>query len=185
MKTSITPVVCWAIVLGLFAGGYYVIVKEDLATVAELERTYLRKKALLQRLQELPDRELSIKRKLADLGNDAATRHLYEGDHNAVQSNVQLDLRNIASESSVAIDRMTSQRASRTDGPLAEAKVDVSLTATNEGLIKFLSAIEAREPLLSISKLGIRVQRPSTRTEPARLSISAEISGYRRQGESD
>lgn len=171
--------IAWLGVIFALISALYFLTREDIQEALDVRDIFMRKQVLLDRLEQLPAREQLIKRRLADLGNEAASQNLYKGDHNSIQSLMQRDIRELASNSSVRIVRMTSARQSRSPQRLAASTVQLSLNASYENLINFVAGIEASEPLLIVGKLTIRVQRASTRTDAAQLNITAEVSGFR------
>jgi len=181
--TRTYSLLAWSVLLALIIGAVFLVSKDDLETVVELEEIYERRQALLQRLQLLPSREETIRRRLADLGNEAAERLLYEAEGGAVQSFMQRDLRELASVSGIRIARMQTSRQSAGDTPglLGASRVQVSLTGSHEAFVEFLSNIEAKEPLMNIERLVVRVERQASRYEAARLSVTAEVVGFHKR----
>ncbi|NVJ70804.1 MAG: hypothetical protein HWE08_10650 [Alphaproteobacteria bacterium] len=173
----------WSILIVLLTFGWWVIVSDDLAMIGELERTYQRKQILMQRLDQLPEKEDVIKRRIADLGNDGASRYLYTGDQNRIRSELQRDIRQLASKIEIRVRQMRPLRESRSDDTLARSSVQIDFVCTQEKLLKFIAALEGFEPMLSAGKLNVRIQVPSEVSRAAQLSVSAEISGFYRIGE--
>jgi Tfp pilus assembly protein PilO len=180
---NIQTMVSWSALLLLLACLFWLMTSDDWIEIEALEEAYTRRQLLLTRLESLPAQEAQIKRKLADLGNEAAASQLYEGDHNQIQSLMQKDLRQLASDSAVRISRMRAQRHTDTTqyGQLTPAKIQLALTASHETLVAFLAALEAQERILKVERLVVRVERTATRHEAARLAVSADIVGFRQQ----
>lgn len=155
-------------------------VAADLEKINQMETSYVRKQALLSRLQALPKEEQAIRARLEKLSRDALARQLYDGNANSVQSLIQRDLRQLAAESQVTINSVRALSELRQSGPLKHTSIQLNMVATHERLVGFLQELEAWEPLLRTTRLTVRVRTPSTDVSPAGLAVLMEVTGYRR-----
>lgn len=177
--SRVKGVVAWAglaIVLWLL---FSFLVSSDMEKIAESEYSYLRKQALLHRLEALPDEEEEIRKKLEVLSAEATARFLYAGDDNNVRSLIQRDLREIAGKQ-IKLGSMRLLGRSRQEGPLESSSVQIKFTTTYSELVSFLQRLEAWEPLLKVRRLSARVRQASTNTSAAELAIVLDVTGFRR-----
>ena len=179
MSGRVIGFLAWLVSLLMVWGVVVFLSGSDLERMDELEQVYLRKKSLLERLEELPRREAEIRRQMADLGNEEASKFLYEGDHQAVQVLIQRDIRHIASQTQMTIGAMRALNATRSEDRLVPAIVQVNLSTNHEALVGFFAALEQAQPMLKVNKMSINVQRPSTASRAAQLRAVLEVSGYR------
>lgn len=179
MKAS--SILAWLVTLSLFSGTYWMLTEKEFSTVQELENTYARKKTLLSKLSALPEKERLIKNQLVDLGGEAASAFLYEGEDHEVQSYVQRDVRRIAGEAGVNISSMRPLgKGTATDSLLSTSSVQLNFTAPYEQLIIFLSKLESVQPLLRAKRVSVRVQLQSTPSRAAVLAVTVDVNAFRR-----
>ncbi|MCJ9430035.1 type II secretion system protein GspM [Kordiimonas marina] len=182
MIGKLKSITAWLALSILVIGTVWSLVYRDLQEAGQTEETYVRKLALLARLQALPKEESAIKKQLEKLSDEAAARMLYSGDANAIQSLMQRDLRQLASRNHTAIQSMRTLARYKKPGPLQSISVQLNFGTTHEELVSFLKDIETAEPLLRVTRLSLRVQRPSTETQPAALSVMMEVTGFKANG---
>ncbi len=181
MKRIAGGIAAWILLIGGMTTLIWQLATQDVEIVAELERTYSRKLALLQRLEELPKREEDIRRQLSDLGNEQAGKYLYEGDRQSTQVVIQRDIRQLASQAQMTIGSMRALNRARTNGRLEPMTVQVNSSANYQTLVRFFETLEQAQPMLKIRKMSIHVQTASTQTRPAMLRVVMEVSGFRDQ----
>lgn len=179
MSKPISGLIAWVLLIFVIWSGVYVLAGEKIERSEELRQTYLLKRSLLERLERLPRRESEIRRQLADLGNEEASKFLYSGDHQSTQVMIQRDIRQLAKESALQIASMRSLNQARTDARLIPATVQVNVVTNHNALVNFFAALENAEPMLKISKMSINTQRPSTVSQPALLRAMIEVNGFR------
>lgn len=172
------PKIVWTVSLAILASVLWLLEADTLQLIEAQAETLTRQKTLLKRLEDLPKREEVIKRQLADLGNDAVTQLLYEGDTNSVSSQMQRDLRQTASDAKIRLNQMRFQRTVQNDGLILPNVIQINFSSDMAGLLSFLAQLESREPILRIKKLSIRVTEASKLTRAARLSVSADVTGF-------
>ena len=181
MKSRINGLLAWLMLLLTTGGIIWILIAPTLAEIAQQEQDYVRKLALLARLEALPKEEQAIRQTLDSLSNDAASRLLYAGDHNSVQSQLQLDIRQLAARSNINVNSVRSLPAFRQSGMVQGASVQLNLDLTQEGLIQFLKEIEQAEPILRVKRLTVRVRQESTESSAAQLSVALEMTGFRQE----
>lgn len=180
MMTSLWRIVlAWVSLLALSVLFVWLLTASDLENIEQMETTYARKKALLTRLEALPKEEEAIRERLERLSREAVARQLYEGSGNSVQSLIQRDLRQLASDSQVTINSMRILGAIRQTGPLRRTSIQLNLVVSHKTLVAFLQRIETWEPLLRVTRLSVRVRAPSSDVAPADLAVTMEVTGYR------
>lgn len=181
MTRPVKAIFAWLGLLGAIFLVLWVMVKRDLESLEIAQSDYIRKSSLLQRLEALPEREAVIKRRLADLGNDAVESKLYQGSRNQVLLDVQRDVRRIADEVGVQINAIRPLRTQDDlTSRLSSTTVQLNFVANYDTLLKFLASTEANSKLLRSQKFSVRVQRSSTVSEDASLAAVVEVSGYSR-----
>lgn len=176
-------IIAWLVTLALVAGSFWFVIEEDLNTAKELESTYARKKMLLDVLNSLPEQERVIKNQLADLGGEAASAFLYEGEALTVQSFIQRDMRKIASELRINLSTMRPLGKSKAESDLLSvASVQINFKVTHEKLMQFLDRLEQAKPILRAKRVSVRVQRSSTPNRAAILAVVMDINAFRQVG---
>lgn len=169
----------WGLLALLLSASYMFVVRDDLAAIDEARQVYLRKAALLSRLENLPKREEQIKRQLADLGNEEANQFLYQEDHRATQVLMQRDIRAVASHAKLSISSMRSLNKRSEDTRLLRSTVQLNFATTHETLTEFLLHLNDTQPILKVDRMTIKTQRASTENQAAILAVMLEVSGLR------
>ena len=168
----------WASVLLILVGSMWLLTIDDITTASELEDSYARNMLLLDRLQELPDREAVIRRQLADLGNEAAAAYLYAGLPHEVQAQIQKHLRQISSSTGVSLSAMRPEGSITGNELIKRVSVRINFTTSFENLVSLLAKIEEQKPLLRVRSASMSVERQSTESEAALIAVGLEVSGF-------
>lgn len=179
MMTSFwRAVLAWVLLFTLSVTSIWMMIAPDLEDIEQMETTYARKKTLLTRLQALPKEESAIRARLERLSREAVARQLYDGNNNAVQSLVQRDLRQLASDNQLTINSMRPLGAVQQAGLLRRTSVQLNLALSHKMLVSFLQTVENWEPILRVTRLNIRVRAPSSDASSAELAVTMEVTGY-------
>lgn len=176
-------ILSWGPLLFICFALVWSVTSADREANVELSEDLVQKQRLLQRLQNLPKRENKIREALQALNNGLAERSLYRGDANQARTEVQRDVRKIASQAKIQIGTMRPLGARRTDSELNLTAIQLSYTSDHETNIRFLELLEKAEPLLRVQRMSVSVQAASTDTQAASLNVSLEIAGFVLQGE--
>ncbi|WP_417452073.1 GspMb/PilO family protein [Kordiimonas sp.] len=182
--TKIKSVAAWSLLISICAGLFWLVAGNDIRAIAELEDVYLRKQMLLHRLQDLPRREDEIRRRLSDLGNEAAIAQLYQGEPNEIQVQIQRRLRQLANKSGISFNAMRPDGVSIVNEQLKRVSIRVNFVSTYSNMVSFLAGLEEDTPLHRVRSFVITREKTSTLHEPAILSVGLEISGFVRNGQS-
>lgn len=171
----------WLVLVVLVSGIIGTLTADDRAKIDELSDSLLRRQELLARLENLPKREENIKAALEILDDGLAARSLYSGEPASLRTEIQRDIRDIASENNIRIGSMRPLGVRRSDAELIRSTVQLNYETTHDINLDFLKAIEAAEPLLRVQRLSVAVQSASSDTSPARLAINMEVAGFARR----
>ena len=175
----------WIVLVAIVSSVIGALTAEDRVQIEELTSTFLARQELLARLENLPKREEKIRAALEILDDGLAERSLYGVEPASLRTEIQRDIRDIASENNVRIDSMRPLGVRSRDEELIQSTVQLNYETTHEGNMSFLKAIETVEPLLRVQRMSVVVQSASSDTSPARLAVSLEVAGFARRMEGD
>lgn len=167
-------------ILGL---AYWSLTAETWEDIEVAEQGYLQQKRLLNRLQQLPNREEQIRAALQDLNDGFVEASLYAGDNSSVRTQIQRDVRQVAAGVGLNIGNMRPLLARELDDELFFTPIQLTFSATHDTNLAFLTALETIEPILRVNRMSVSVQTPSELTRPAILSVTMEVGGYRMEAE--
>lgn len=169
----------WGSLLFLLVTAVWFLTAGDREEIALLEDSLMQKQTLLHRLERLPEREAGIRDALQLLDDGIAERSLYRGEPSAVRTEVQRDVRALASNAGVRVGSMRPMGPRRSsDGKLSMSTIQVSYEATNDENVSFLEKLEQAEPMLRVQRMSVSVQSASTPSRAAILSVSLEVAGF-------
>lgn len=177
-------ILAWAALLSVLVFIFVMLTLDDFRQINEQRYDYLRKQTLLSRLNALPSEEEAIQEQLEALSIEASSRFLFSGEKNAVESQMQRDIRKLVGLEDLTVTAMRPLGNPRQSGKLSKSLIQISFAADHGKLVSFLERLEGWEPLLRVNRLSIRVRRAATATTAAELAVSLEIAGFRlAQGE--
>jgi len=182
---KLRPLLAWIALVAVFSTIVFVLVAADLQAISASEDHYAQRRSLLDRLNALPTKEARIKEHLENLSSEAADQYLYSENQRAVQARIQQDIRGLTRASKVSLSSVRSLSSPKLDDLIQRSSVQLSFTATTEPLLSFLDAIERQSPMLQVRRISVKVQKASTETAAAQLSVTMEVSGFRRNTEGD
>lgn len=170
--------IAWSVVIALVVILYKHFNVDDLRDIELAGSELVRKEELLNRLEQLPEREATIRERIQLLNEAAAEKYLYQGGQREAQALILRDVRALAARSNVSIDSMRSIGIRRSTNLISRSAIQVNFVAKNDNLLNFLSEVEAWEPLLRVVRMSVRVRQASTDYQPAELAVMLEVSGF-------
>ena len=172
--------ISWLLLIGVATFAYLGLTEDEREANEETSYEYLRKKALLERLQSLPTKAQEIRARIADLGGRNVDAYLYEGGDADFRAYVQRDLGEIARAHSVSLRSVRPSDVKQYDEQLDGASVQLSFSSNYNNFLAFLGALEQHQPILKPVRVNVSVSRASTQYSAAVLDISMEVKGYRK-----
>ncbi len=179
MDIRLSGIAAWLVLIGFLVLSYWLLAADDIAAIKEAEQDYLQRSALLARLMALPEEEEAIRAQLDQLSIEASERFLFRGDETVIQSEMQLQVRQLGARAGVNIQSMRPMMLPRQTPPLGAAALEINFVTNFELLVDFFHLLEANEPLLKVRDLSVSVRRQSTVSEHAELAVSMQIIGLR------
>jgi hypothetical protein len=178
MTDRVKAILSWLSVLILVIGLVWSLTHSGIEQVDQITQLYSRKLSLLDRLKNLSEEEDNYEEFLDAIEGNSIKPFLYSGSSNAVQSYLQRDVRQIAAESKVRLASVRAGAQQREQSILGYRQLQLAFSATQADIIRFLSKIEAHQPLILVEKISIRTERKSTETSAAILAVSMDLQGF-------
>jgi hypothetical protein len=178
MNHWLKAIVPWGSLFALFTLLVWVGLSGPLQEIEEQSRVYGRKLALLERLNHLSTQEGNYEELLETLEGGTLEPFLYKGNQSSVQAFIQRDIRQFANEAKINISSVRAIGREDKNNALASRRLQISFSSTQREMIAFLSLIEVNQPLILIDSLSTRIEKKSTETSAAILSINMEVLGF-------